>query len=40
MCNELCEVGLRERDKRNEEIASLETAVNEGEENIQNESRK
>ncbi|XP_032677212.1 dynein regulatory complex subunit 3-like isoform X2 [Odontomachus brunneus] len=40
ICNELCELGLQEHNKRNEEMALYEAAVNEGEENMQNESRK
>lgn len=40
ICNELCELGLQERDKRTEEIALFEVAVNEGKENMLNETRR
>lgn len=40
ICNELCELGLQEHNKRNEEMALYEAAVDEGEENMQNELRK
>ncbi|XP_019697333.1 dynein regulatory complex subunit 3 [Harpegnathos saltator] len=40
ICNELCELGLQERDKREKEIALFEVAVDKGEEDMQNESRR
>ncbi|XP_024885360.1 dynein regulatory complex subunit 3-like [Temnothorax curvispinosus] len=40
ICHELYELGLRENDKRTEDIRLLEAAVNEGKENTQNEARR
>lgn len=40
ICHELCELGLRESDKRTEDIKLFEIAVNEGKENTQNEARR
>lgn len=40
ICHELYELGLRENEKRTEEIRLFEVAVNEGKENTQNETRR
>lgn len=40
ICNELCELGLHEHDKRTEEIALFKFAINNGLENMLNESRR
>lgn len=39
-CHELYELGLREHDKRTEEIRLFECVINEGKENKQNIARK
>jgi len=40
ICYELYELGLRENDRRTEDIRLFEVAVNEGKENTQNEARR
>lgn len=40
ICHELYELGLRENDRRAEEIKLFEIAVNEGKTNMQNEARR
>jgi len=40
ICHELCELGLRENNKRTEEIKLFEVAINKGKENAQNEARR
>lgn len=40
ICHELYELGLKENDRRTEEIKLFEIAVNEGKENTQNEGRR
>lgn len=39
ICYELYELGLRENDRRTEEIRLFEIAINEGKENTQNEAK-
>jgi len=40
ICHELYELGLRENDRRTEEIKSFEVAINKIKENAQNEARR
>jgi len=40
ICYELYELGLRENDKRTEDVRLFEVVVNEGKENTQNEARR
>lgn len=40
ICHELYELGLRENEKRTEEMRLFEVAVNKGKENMQNEARR